>query len=215
MGEPRKQFTFYRSYYDAIQQLGKRDQAAIILAVCAYAIYETEPEGLSPAASTAFQLIRPTLDSGRKKADSGKQGGSKPKANVKQTAREKEKEKEIEIEVEVEVEGKPLASSGEVSKSMFDALWSEYPEHRRGGKANAREDFAAVIRTREDFELAMRSLAAWKLTSQWTANDGQYVPSLRNWLSQEVWRNVPQVTHQGRQLDEDDLRAIQRMLREG
>lgn len=97
MAEPRKQFTFYRSYFDAIQELSKKDQAAIILAVCAYAIYEAEPKGLSPAASTAFRLIRPTLDAGRVKAEIGKQGGSKPKANSKQSGREKEGEKEIEI----------------------------------------------------------------------------------------------------------------------
>lgn len=121
MGEPRNQFTFYRSYYDAIVELSKRDQSAIILAVCAYAIYETEPTGLSAAAMTAFKLIRPTLDTGRKKAEIGRAGGSKQKANGKQdeskpkanpkrgeVAREKEveveKEKEIEIEKEVEVE---------------------------------------------------------------------------------------------------------------
>ena len=104
MAEPRKQFTFYRSYYDAIQELSKKDQSAIILAICAYAIYETEPSGLSPTASTAFKLIRPTLDAARKKSDSGKQGGSKVKANAKQTAREKEYEKEVEKEYEKEVE---------------------------------------------------------------------------------------------------------------
>ena len=51
MAEPRQQFTFYRSYYDAIQEIPKEEQAAIVLAVCAYAIYEEEPQGLSPAAS--------------------------------------------------------------------------------------------------------------------------------------------------------------------
>lgn len=125
MGVARKQFTFYKSYYDAISELPKKDQAALILAVCAYALYETPPKGLSIAASTAFKLIKPTLDSGRKKAESGalggqasgKQGESKPQANGKQTAskpqangkqgenaREKEKEKEIEKEIEYEVE---------------------------------------------------------------------------------------------------------------
>ncbi len=108
MAEPRNQFTFYRSYFDAIQELNKKDQSAIILAVCAYAIYEIEPQGLSPTASTAFKLIRPTLDAGRKKAQSGKQGGSKTKANGKQTTREKEVEKEKEKEIEVEVEGSSL-----------------------------------------------------------------------------------------------------------
>ena len=104
VAEPRQQFTFYRSYYDAIQELPKEEQAAIVLAVCAYAIYEEEPQGLTPAASMAFKLIRPTLDSGRKKAESGKKGGSKPKANRKQSESEKEYEKEIEIENEYEVE---------------------------------------------------------------------------------------------------------------
>ena len=125
MGVARKQFTFYKSYYDAISELPKKDQAALILAVCAYALYEESPKGLSIAASTAFKLIKPTLDSGRKKAESGALGGqasgksseSKPQANGKQTsskteanrkqgesAREKEGEIEIEKEIEIEVE---------------------------------------------------------------------------------------------------------------
>lgn len=121
MSKPRNQFTFYKSYYDAIQELPKRDQSALILAICAYAIYETPPKGLSIAAHTAFKLIKPTLDSGRKKAESGslggsvrpsntqangKQNGSKTEANRKQgeSAREKEIEKEIEYEYEVEAE---------------------------------------------------------------------------------------------------------------
>ena len=132
MGKPRNQFTFYRSYYDAIQALSKRDQSALILAVCAYAIYETEPKGLSNAAYTAFNLIKPTLDSGRKKAESGalggqasgkpseskpqangKQNGSKPQANRKQgeNARENEGEKEIEYEFEIEAEAEDEASA--------------------------------------------------------------------------------------------------------
>jgi hypothetical protein len=125
VGKPRNQFTFYKSYYDAIQELPKRDQSALILAVCAYAIYETPPKGLSIAASTAFKLIKPTLDSGRKKAESGalggqangkqsgsnaqangKQNGSKAEANRKQgeSAREKEYKKEIEYEIEAEAD---------------------------------------------------------------------------------------------------------------
>ena len=124
MAEPRNQFTFYRSYFDAIQELPKAERADIILAVCDYAIYETEPEGLSPAASMAFKLIRPTLDSGRRKAENGAKGGSKPKANRKQTAREKEVEKEYEIEkeyeYEAEVEGMSIAEMTEDRKlKMF------------------------------------------------------------------------------------------------
>lgn len=103
------------------------------------------------------------------------------------------------------------AASGE----WFEIIWNEYPEHRRGSKEGAESDFSFQVRTAEDFELATRSLAAWKLTTQWTENYGQFVPSLRNWLSNGIWRNVPQVAHQSRELDADELAAIQRMLREG
>ena len=122
MGVARKQFTFYKSYYDAISELPKKDQAALILAVCAYALYETCPKGLSVAASTAFKLIKPTLDAGRKKAENGSMKGkaneSKTEANESKTeakskqgenGSEKEREKENELEVEVDVEGNPLA----------------------------------------------------------------------------------------------------------
>ena len=111
MVEPRQQFTFYRSYYDAIQELPRDEQAAIVLAVCAYAIYEIEPQELSPAASMAFKLIRPTLDSARKKAESGKKGGSKPKANSKQTPSKRENEYENEYKNEYENEDEDEAGS--------------------------------------------------------------------------------------------------------
>ena len=80
VGEPRNQFTFYRSYYDAIQELPKEERADIVLAICGYGLYEAEPEGLSAVGSAFFKLARPTLDSGRRKEANRKQTASKPKA---------------------------------------------------------------------------------------------------------------------------------------
>ena len=105
----RGQFTFYRSYYEAIKQLKKADQAAVLMAICAYALDEEMP-GLTGTPAAIFALIKPTLDTSRRKAASGKAGGeskqtaSKTEANRKQTAREKEKEKEKEGEIEIEKE---------------------------------------------------------------------------------------------------------------
>ena len=203
MREPRKQFTFYRSYYDAIQGLPKKDRSAIILAICAYAIYETEPVGLSAAASTAFELIRPTLDSARMKADSGKQGGSKPKANRKQTEREKEGEKEKEKENEKEIEG-------------FALLWDAYPVSRRGSRVVAFEAFKEQILSQEDLDAALCALEAWKRSEQWTKKGGQYVPYLHNWLKQEIWRTMPpDDLPRERGLDDEEREAIRRMMKEG
>lgn len=113
----RAQFTFYRSYYEAIRALPKKDQTAVLLAVCAYALDNKEPN-LSGTAKAVFTLIRPTLDTSRRKSQSGKKGGengskteangkqsgSKTEAKRKQTASEKEGEIEKEKEVEIENE---------------------------------------------------------------------------------------------------------------
>ena len=110
----RKQFTFYRSYLDAIRRLPKKEQGNIVLAICNYALDETIPSALSPIADTVFTLVKPTLDASRRKAEAGNCGGktkatakqtaSKTQANVKQTVSEKEKEKEREKEGEIEIE---------------------------------------------------------------------------------------------------------------
>ena len=110
----RKQFTFYRSYLDAIRRLPKKEQGNIVLAICNYALDETIPSALSPIADTVFTLVKPTLDASRRKAEAGNCGGktkatakqtvSKTQANVKQTVSEKEREKEKEKEGEIEIE---------------------------------------------------------------------------------------------------------------
>ena len=114
----RKQFTFYRSFYEAVNLLPKKEQAAVLLAICAYALDGKEPS-LSGTSAAIFSLVKPNLDASKRKAESGKNGGanrkqteSKTEANGKQTEskteanrkRESEKEKENEIENEIEVE---------------------------------------------------------------------------------------------------------------
>lgn len=72
----RKQFTFYRSFWEAIQIIPKEEQTAVLLAVCAYALDDIEPE-LSGTSLAIFKLMRPTLDSARRKAESGRKGGER------------------------------------------------------------------------------------------------------------------------------------------
>lgn len=64
----RKQFTWYRSYYDALKELPAEEFRAIVLAVCAYALDGEEPE-LSGVSRSIFTLIRPTLEVGRSRAE--------------------------------------------------------------------------------------------------------------------------------------------------
>lgn len=122
----RKQFTWYRSYYDALKEIPSEEFRAIVLAVCAYALDGEEPD-LSGVARAIFTLIRPTLEVGRSKAGnrsraeqtalSAEQTGNRPEQTKnkreqtdnkrkqtdnkpEQTRKEKEKEKEREKESE-------------------------------------------------------------------------------------------------------------------
>lgn len=129
----RTQFTFYRSFASALKRIRKdADRAKAYDAICDYALDGKEPDlsGLPDAAAIAFDLIRPVLDTSKRKSENGKRGanakrekeGSKPKAKQKQasskskqndskpeanakrgeTSSEKEKEKEKEKELENE-----------------------------------------------------------------------------------------------------------------
>ena len=109
----RNQFTFYRSYRDALRALPPKEFKAAVLAICDYALDETEP-ALSGIPNSVFILIRPTLDSGRikaanraKKAESEGEGThNKPRTNEKQTQDKKQtKQKQNRKEKEGEKEG--------------------------------------------------------------------------------------------------------------
>lgn len=104
----REQFTWYRSYYEALRTLPAKDFQIAVLAICAYALDEEVPD-LSGVPNSVFTLIRPTLDSGRNKAanrlkkqkTNQEQTYNKPE----QTRKEKEGEGEREEESESEREG--------------------------------------------------------------------------------------------------------------
>lgn len=111
----RKQFTFYESFASALSRIkSKAARCDAYDAICQFALYGTEPDldSIPDSAAIAFELIRPTLEASKRKAESGKRGGSaeanykqtesKAEANRKQTAREKEGEIEGEIEKENE-----------------------------------------------------------------------------------------------------------------
>lgn len=120
----RKQFTFYSSFARALKRIRKdADRAKAYDAIIDYALSGIEPdlENLPDSVALAFELIRPTLDASKRKADSGRAGGSarkseskqeadgkqtesKEEANGKQNEREKEGEKEGEKEKEKENE---------------------------------------------------------------------------------------------------------------
>ena len=230
----RKQFTFYESFYTALKRIKKKqDRADAYDLICEYALMNKEPdlEEYSDSVAIAFELLRPVLDSARKKAANGKQGGSKTKANGKQIEsktkqplsegekeREIEKEREKEVENEIESESYSAHSDG----SLFTSFWNAYPEVRRYGREEAWEAWKRLEPTTDTAEEINGILEAWKASRQWTEDGGSFIPAPKNFLdpARGYLHNKPTPAKQkecgwgpeGRPLDEDDIAAIKRMM---
>lgn len=132
----REQFTFYRSYYEALKDLPEKERAKVLFAILDYALDEQTPNELTGVCSACFKLIRPTLDSGRIKAANRK---NKTKTNEEQNENEtetkpeqkrKEKEGEKEGECEREREGESEYDSSN-PQTPFDLTDDELREIRQ------------------------------------------------------------------------------------
>lgn len=67
----RKQFTFYRSFYEAIQKMRtKRERADAYDIICNYALNGVEPdlEKVSVHIAAAFEFIRPVLNTAARRS---------------------------------------------------------------------------------------------------------------------------------------------------
>lgn len=177
----RSQFTFYESFFKAISRIKKKaDRAGAYDAICAYALYGTEPDldSLSSDAAVAFILSKPNLDASRRKASSGRKGGmkkqteSKEEANGKQPGSEKEKEKEDEKEKEKEIENecytpKPPRFSPPTVEEV-----RAYCQERKNGIDPQR--FVDYYQAR-GWKLGKESMKDWKATVRtWERKEGQY-----------------------------------------
>ena len=190
--------TFFVSFWDAINSLSKKDQLPVFRAVISYGLFGEHNETLTPTQNAFFSLMHPVLDSSRKKAANGKHGGSKTKANGKQTERENEKENENEIEYESK-------------EAAFARFWAAYP--RKEGKQKAAAAFGKIT---VSVEVLLSALERQKKSPQWTKDNGQFIPHPATWLNGKRWED--EVTGvslpSGRSLDADEQAAINRLLGE-
>lgn len=84
----RDSFIFYRSFYEAIIELPKENQADSYNAIMRYALDQEEIE-LTGISKAIFSLVKPQLDANYKKYENGKQKKSKTEAKQKQTKSKK------------------------------------------------------------------------------------------------------------------------------
>ena len=113
----RDSVVFYRSFYEAIQNLPEPEQVKAYTAIMEYALNGVQPE-IDGVAAAIFLLVKPQIDANNKRYENGKRPKAKreenkPEANQKQNQSEKEaKEKQNESKPEAKEkqnESKPEA----------------------------------------------------------------------------------------------------------
>lgn len=229
----RSQYTFYESFYKAAKSIkSKSVRCDLYDMICRYALYGEEPdiEKLPDAVAMAYELIKPTLNASRRKAENGKRGGaskivdskpnqtqSKPKqteandkqgetASEKENEIEKEKENEIEIENECYIYRAPRLDPESKPKGIEQAA---KPPRTRFIEPD-------VDSVREYCQEKGLSVDPERFVDYYTAN-GWHVgkspmkdwkATVRNWA-----RNSGSSAQSGtRELDDEEIAAIKRMM---
>lgn len=220
----RKQFTFYRSFWEAIRVLPKKDRLPILEAIISYALDGAEPSSLTQSQMAFFSLVRPNLDTARRKASGGSAKTSDEDTDKitarqrKDTANKKEKEKEKEVEIEKEGE-KEKEDSGKIaarpSGKEFLQFWDAYPS--KIDKGAAWEAWKELHPGPQTVRQIMDALAVWKKSSQWTEDGGRFIPGAAKFLSKGYYESPPRPVECAvapRQFDEEEKAAIRRMMAE-
>lgn len=229
----RDGFLFYRSFWDAVDQLPAKDQLPILKAIIRFGLDGTEPEKLTPAQNAFFLLARPVLLKGRNKASNGKKGGSKKKANDKQTesknddasdlllSDERQGSNPYGLQNEMKDEGESFASPPN-DGSPFTVFWYAYPETAKRRREDAWKAWRRLNPTPEQAARIMACLDAWKKSKRWLDDNGEYIPNAENFLDPEkgYLSHVPTPAKQAipkgasGELGEAELEAIRNVLSE-
>lgn len=199
----RKQFTFYDSFYQAAKKISKAvDREKFLMAIIEYALFGKETEKLPESCCAAFSIVKPVLESSRRKAESGSKGGSaeskQTEANGKQNEanrkqeqanRKQEKEQVKEQEQEKEQVKEQLEQTG--STDQLRQLWNAYPGNRRDSFGDVAKAAAEMNLTGKDIATAASNLLLWKKSMEWTRDNGQYIPGMVKWLESGKWVSPP------------------------
>ena len=185
----RTQFTFYESFYKAISRIKKKaDRADAYDIICAYALFQEEPnlDSVSDAVAIAFELLRPVLDKAREKAESGKIGGSKLKANGKQSGSKqeancKQEEDESEKEKEGEIENEcyppnPLAGGSEKKKRFTPPTVEQVAEYCQGKGYHIDPEAFVAFYASKGWMVGKSPMKDWKsAVVTWTKSERQRI----------------------------------------
>ena len=157
----RDSFIFYRSFYEAINELSVNEKAILFDAICSYSLDFKEPE-LSGICKTVFILIKPQLDANNKRFENGskpkqKQTGSKQEAKQKQKVSKVESNKNENVNKNSNISKCLFINDPLFIKENFKAAFPDWTKEKLAyyydailtwsNEGNKKIDWKATVRT--------------------------------------------------------------------
>lgn len=183
----REYFPAYHSYLEAMEALTDDERGRLFTACLLYSKTGEAPQ-LSGNERYVFPSFRAQIDRDTKNySDFSASQSEKAKkrwnaaactgiSGNAEHAKEKEKEKEKE-------NIPPISPQW---GSAFDRFWSEYP--KKVGKIAARKAFERASRVAA-LETLLTAIRRQKCGSQWSRENGRYIPNPATWLNQGRWED--------------------------
>ena len=184
----RKQFTFYASFFEAIQELPDGQREQVYDAVCAFALKGESRELSNITQRVAMKLILPNLISSRARALAAQRKTEDLKTSG-MNKKENEIEKEIEIEIEAEGEGESREAAAFERACLqkdFDIFWEAYPV-----KLDRQGAWLAWLEQKPQADAVMQALERWKLSTIWQNEGGRFIPQAKKFLTQGYAAQLP------------------------
>lgn len=206
----RKGFTFFRSYYDAAEDMTDEEMLSYLKAIIHYSLFGEEPEELPRLVKAVFAAIKPNLDGNAKQFKNGCSGGRPRKAknetgfeNEKPNSewvseeenrgftnekpyKDKDKDKDMDMDNNPPIPPKGSDKPQNTNDENFERFWKAYPN--KVSKPDARKAFGKV---KVSVDVLIAAIEKQKTWDKWTDKDGKFIPNPSTWLNQEQWENEP------------------------
>lgn len=141
---------------------------------------EPDTADMSTALSIAWKAVSHDMHVSAARAEAGRKG-----AEVTNNA-EKPAEEPVQKPVRLTA-GAEKKAKKEALQERFAAFWAAYPRHT--AKQNALKSFEKIAPDDALLNEMLNALDRQKQSSQWTRDNGQYIPHPATWLNQRRWED--------------------------
>ena len=128
----RDSFIFYRSFYEAAQDLEDADRLKFYDAVLEYALNGSETLTERSSARAVFKSVRPQIDVNNQRYENGKKGG-RPKNQT--ITKPKPKRNQTKTKPKPNVNVNVNDNANDINKSPLDIALDNFKDHRKQLKA--------------------------------------------------------------------------------